>query len=93
MRGPNRLALLSNRSPSSFSLVPPPQAPVPKMLVENFTVDSPNVVYTEDAINSTYTYTSTEIVHEPAGGKSKWTVKPQETTYNFKVDRKVPKMG
>lgn len=55
-----------------------------------FTVNSPNVVYTDDAILSKYTYRTTA-VH--AGPDGRLTATPTETIYDFKVDRHVPKVG
>ncbi|KAL7271497.1 Myo-inositol-1-phosphate synthase [Rhizina undulata] len=55
-----------------------------------FTVNSPNVNYTEDAIKSTYTYRTTK-VNKAANGK--YVAEPVETVYDFKVERKVPKVG
>lgn len=59
------------------------------MLVDNFTVDSPNVKYTDKSILSKYTYRTTEAVRSRKGV----TIKPTETEYVFKTDRKVPKLG
>jgi len=53
-------------------------------------VNSPNVKYTDDAIESTYTYRRT-VCEKLEGDKIKAT--PVETVYNFKTDRKVPKVG
>ncbi len=61
------------------------------MLLENFKVESPNVVYSESDITARYEYQSTS-VERGADGKS-WTVKPTTTTYEFKTDRRVPKLG
>ncbi|KAL8709559.1 MAG: hypothetical protein Q9220_005651 [cf. Caloplaca sp. 1 TL-2023] len=55
-----------------------------------FTVDSPNVVYTETEIKSKYSYHTTSIVD---AGNGKYVAKPKETVYDFKVDRKVGKVG
>ncbi|KAK0616020.1 myo-inositol-1-phosphate synthase [Bombardia bombarda] len=55
-----------------------------------FTVSSPNVVYTDSEIHSKYTYRTTKVSREPSG---KYVATPQETLYDFKVDRKVPKLG
>jgi len=64
------------------------------MLIDSFSVKSPNVAYTDDFIESTYTYHNTKLSSEDLGnGKSSWTVEPVETTFNFKTDRKVPKLG
>eukprot|EP00199_Chlamydomonas_sp_CCMP681_P000814 CAMPEP_0119109628 /NCGR_PEP_ID=MMETSP1180-20130426/21409_1 /TAXON_ID=3052 ORGANISM="Chlamydomonas cf sp, Strain CCMP681" /NCGR_SAMPLE_ID=MMETSP1180 /ASSEMBLY_ACC=CAM_ASM_000741 /LENGTH=507 /DNA_ID=CAMNT_0007095493 /DNA_START=62 /DNA_END=1585 /DNA_ORIENTATION=+ len=59
------------------------------MLVNEFTVDSPNVQYTEDHITSRYDYQATKL--SQVGGK--WQVKPTTETYEFKTSRKVPKLG
>jgi myo-inositol-1-phosphate synthase len=55
-----------------------------------FTVNSPNVVYTDNEINTKYTYRTT-LVNETSDGK--YEAIPKETVYDFKVDRKVPKTG
>jgi myo-inositol-1-phosphate synthase len=55
-----------------------------------FTVNSPNVVYTEDQIKSKYTYRTTS-VEQTADGK--YVATPKETVYDFKVERKIPKLG
>ncbi|KAI0164400.1 myo-inositol-1-phosphate synthase [Hypoxylon sp. FL1284] len=55
-----------------------------------FVVDSPNVVYTDGEIQSKYTYRTTSVTQNGAG---KYVAKPKETVYDFKVDRKVPKVG
>jgi myo-inositol-1-phosphate synthase len=55
-----------------------------------FTVNSTNVVYTDNEINTKYTYRTT-LVNETADGK--YEAIPKETVYDFKVDRKVPKTG
>ncbi|QDS77114.1 Inositol-3-phosphate synthase [Venturia effusa] len=57
---------------------------------ELFTVESPNVVYTDAEITSKYTYRTTAITKNSLG---KYVAKPKETLYDFKVDRKVPKTG
>ncbi|CAG8971212.1 hypothetical protein HYALB_00001375 [Hymenoscyphus albidus] len=62
-------------------------SPLPRNL---FTVNSPNVVYTESEINTKYTYRTT-LVNEVADGK--FEAVPKETVYDFKVERKVPKTG
>jgi myo-inositol-1-phosphate synthase len=63
-------------------------APAPKQL---FTVNSPNVVYTDAEIQSKYTYRTTMVTTDAATGQM--TATPRETVYDFKVDRKVPKLG
>ncbi|KAK3325807.1 myo-inositol-1-phosphate synthase [Apodospora peruviana] len=55
-----------------------------------FTVNSPNVVYTDSEIQSKYTYRTTTVNQGPDG---KYVATPLETLYDFKVDRKVPKLG
>ncbi|KAL8971057.1 MAG: hypothetical protein Q9183_001233 [Haloplaca sp. 2 TL-2023] len=62
----------------------------PKEHKDLFTVDSPNVVYTEDEIKSKYTYHTTSVTD---AGDGKYVAKPKETVYDFKVDRKVGKVG
>lgn len=57
---------------------------------ELFTVNSPNVVYTDTEIKSKYTYRTT-LVNEAADGK--FVATPKETVYDFKTERKVPKTG
>lgn len=55
-----------------------------------FTVTSPNVTYTDSEILSKYTYRTTMVSKDDGG---KYTAVPHETVYNFKVDRRVPKVG
>lgn len=55
-----------------------------------FVVNSPNVEYTDSEIRSKYTYRTT-LVSQGADGK--YVATPKETVYDFKVDRKVPKLG
>jgi myo-inositol-1-phosphate synthase len=55
-----------------------------------FTVTSPNVVYTDSEIRSKYTYRTTLVNR---GEDGKYVAAPQETVYDFKVDRKIPKLG
>jgi myo-inositol-1-phosphate synthase len=57
---------------------------------EFFTVDSPNVVYTDAEIKSKYTYRTTSVTKT---GDGKFVATPKQTLYDFKVDRKVPKTG
>jgi myo-inositol-1-phosphate synthase len=56
---------------------------------ELFTVRSPNVTYTEDAIRSTYTYRTTKVSRDG----NRYVAEPQATVYDFKVERKVGKVG
>ena len=55
-----------------------------------FTVDSPNVVYTDSDIKSKYTYRTTSVAQ---GQYGKYIATPKETVYDFKVERKVGKVG
>ena len=55
-----------------------------------FTVDSPDVRYTENEINTKYVYHTTSVLQSEGG---KYIAKPKESAYNFKVDRKVGKVG
>lgn len=55
-----------------------------------FTVNSPNVVYTNEHIKSNYVYRTTSVAKTAAG---KYVATPKETTYDFKVDRKVGRVG
>ncbi|KAI9844706.1 MAG: Myo-inositol-1-phosphate synthase [Sclerophora amabilis] len=54
------------------------------------TVDSPNVTYTDDEIKSSYTYHTTSVSKTSEG---QYVAQPKETKYDFKVDRKVGKVG
>lgn len=56
-----------------------------------FVVNSPNVVYDDGEINSRYTYRTTVVTGTPATGG--YVAKPCETVYDFKVDRRVPRLG
>ena len=55
-----------------------------------FTVDSPNVIYTENEIKTKYTYRTTSVTR---AGNGKYVATPKETVYDFKVERKVGKVG
>ena len=55
-----------------------------------FKVNSPNVVYTDEEILSKYTYRTTSVTQ---GEDGQFTATPREQEYNFKVDRRVPKVG
>lgn len=57
---------------------------------ELFTVDSPNVQYSSEDIKSKYVYRQTTVKKSPKGAL---VATPKETTYDFKVDRKVGKVG
>lgn len=60
------------------------------MLLKEFTVDSPNVDYSEEFITSRYPYQTTELKQ---GADGKWAVKPTTQTFEFRTGRKVPKLG
>ena len=55
-----------------------------------FTVDSPNVEYTDNEIKSKYVYRTTSVSQ---AGDGKYVATPKETVYDFKVERKVGKVG
>lgn len=55
-----------------------------------FTVESPNVIYNENEILSKYTYRTTSVSKSEDG---KYVATPKETVYDFKVDRRVGKVG
>lgn len=55
-----------------------------------FTVDSPNVIYTEDAIKTKYVYRTTSVAQANDG---KYIATPKEVVYDFKVERKIGKVG
>lgn len=60
------------------------------MLIDTFTVESPNVEYTEEHIVSSYQYDTNEL---ECGSDGKFTIRPQVQNVQFKTDRKVPKVG
>ncbi|TQV93984.1 inositol-3-phosphate synthase [Cordyceps javanica] len=55
-----------------------------------FKVNSPNVTYTDSEIRSKYTYRTTSVDTDASGN---FVATPKETPYEFKVERKVPKIG
>lgn len=55
-----------------------------------FTVDSPNVVYTDNEIRSKYSYHTTDVSRT---ADNKLVATPKASTYNFQVKRHVPKVG
>ncbi|KAG5297976.1 inositol-3-phosphate synthase [Histoplasma ohiense] len=55
-----------------------------------FTVDSPNVVYTDEEIKTRYVYHTTAVTRTADG---KYVAAPKESAYDFKVGRKVGKVG
>lgn len=60
------------------------------MLLEQFSVNSPNVEKGEDFIASKYTYQSTEVSQDASGA---WSITPKETQFEFRTDTRVPKLG
>ena len=62
----------------------------PRKPIDVFKVMSPNVKYTEDEILSRYIYHTTTVKEVEDGSCA---VQPQETVYNFKVQRKVGRVG
>lgn len=68
----------------------PESVPAAMKRRELFTVDSPNVVYSEDHIKSKYTYHTTSVSKVSDGN---YVATPEETVYDFKVDRKVGRVG
>lgn len=64
------------------------------MLIDNITVRSPNVTYTDTHIESNYTYTSSDLECEDLGdGRSAWTISPVESDFQITTDRRVPRLG
>ena len=59
------------------------------MLVNEFEVESDNVSYSDDFITAKYTYETTELAKDG----NNWKVKPKQIGYEFKTDRRVPKLG
>src|SRR6201996_524307 len=55
-----------------------------------FVVNSPNVTYTDNEILSKYTYRTTDVT---IGSDGKLVATPKQTLYDFKVERKIPKVG
>ncbi|KFX96187.1 hypothetical protein O988_05429 [Pseudogymnoascus sp. VKM F-3808] len=55
-----------------------------------FTVNSPNVEYTDETIKSKYKYCTTSVSKDESG---KYVATPKETIYDFKVERAIPKVG
>jgi len=55
-----------------------------------FKVQSPNVCYTTDYIESKYTYETTKVEYN---SKGTYTVRPVETLYTFRTERHVPRVG
>ena len=61
------------------------------MLIKSFTVNSPNVCYTSDKITSKYEYGTTALTR--GKNESDWVIEPRKETFEFALDRKVPKFG
>ncbi|EEH18259.1 hypothetical protein PABG_00822 [Paracoccidioides brasiliensis Pb03] len=55
-----------------------------------FSVDSPNVVYSDEEIKTRYVYRTTAVTR---GADGTYVASPKESAYDFKVDRKVGKVG
>lgn len=55
-----------------------------------FTVQAPNVTYTDSHITSKYVYRTTAVSKD---GQGKYVATPKETNYEFQVDRKVGRVG
>ncbi|KAI0885744.1 myo-inositol-1-phosphate synthase [Annulohypoxylon maeteangense] len=64
--------------------------PSPSNNNDLFVVSSPNVAYTDNEIRSKYTYRTTSVTQDAAG---KYVATPKELVYDFKVERKIPKVG
>ena len=58
--------------------------------METFKVQSPNVRYTADYIESKYIYETTRV---DCNSKGSYVVQPVETQYTFRTERRVPKVG
>ena len=74
---------------SSESSVGPTTHSTTSSKPELFTVQSPNVKYTDSDITSKYTYRTTEVnVND-----GKYVASPKEKLYDFKTERNVGKVG
>jgi len=60
------------------------------MHCDEFEVESPNVTYSAETIESTYAYQTTTCTKNAAG---KLVARPKEVEYQFRTQRKVPKLG
>ena len=83
--GPAAGILNGHSAPAPASVSAAPAAPK-----DLFTVQSPNVTYTDAEIQSKYTYRTTSVTKDAAG---KYVATPRETLYEFKVERAVPRLG
>lgn len=59
------------------------------MFLQSFKVESPNVFYGEDYIESQYDYNTTEVVVSEGTAKAV----PKSQTFYFRTKTKVPKVG
>jgi len=66
-----------------------PTQEVKNDFITKFKVQSDNVIYSDDAITSKYDYSYTDLEMD---GDS-WVIKPQTKSYEFKTNRRVPKLG
>lgn len=55
-----------------------------------FAVSSPNVVYSDTEIRSKYTYRTTSVTKDAQG---RYVATPREQVYDFRIERKVPRVG
>lgn len=63
------------------------------MFIESFRVESPNVRYGENEIETVYSYETTELVRDDGSDSHQWFVKPKTIKYRFKTDTRIPKLG
>ena len=59
--------------------------------VQSVEAGGDNVEYTDEVINSSYTYSTTKVTKDPA--TNKLSAKPSHKTVHFQTQRKVPKTG
>ncbi|KAK4983599.1 Myo-inositol-1-phosphate synthase [Elasticomyces elasticus] len=64
--------------------------PIPSYGHGTFIVDSPNVVYTDSEIKTKYTYRTTSVIQDNHG---MLVATPKETVYDFRVERRVGRIG
>ncbi len=60
------------------------------MLIDNYKIANPNVKETEDTVTASYNYDSTNVEQAKDGS---WVVTPTSTQYEFKTQKKLPKLG
>lgn len=80
MAPPNAEISNNNNIASNAAAVPSPL----------FKVNSPNVQYTDEHILSKYTYYNTLVTKQSDGSL---VAEPTETSYEFKTERAVPRVG